>query len=680
MLTLSSPITTIPLIGPKYTKLLENLKIHTVENILHHYPTRYEDRRKAKEIVHLAMGERAVISGQVLEIAGTRTKGRKQLTKAVVADETGQIQVVWFGQTFLLNTFKKGSSITLFGNLSWFDRKPTLMNPKYFAGSDIATNPHMGRIVPIYPETRGVSSKWLRSRITAVLRTELELPDHLPEEIRLQQNLIKLDQAVRQIHFPETMEMQKAARNRLAFDEVFLLQLKSLLSKKNQLQGKRAICFSQAYLPARQASEAKLIQNLPFELTKAQQKCVEEILQDLEKDIPMNRLLEGDVGSGKTIVAVIVALRVLLHKSNVLYMAPTTVLAGQQYENIKRYLEPYNIKVRLLTGSTPKSGLGDMTPTNPVLTIGTHALLFNKEKHTNVGLVIVDEQHRFGVRQRQELIQLQENNQYPHTLTMTATPIPRSLALTIYSNLDLSTIDELPKGRQQIKTWVVPNQKREPAYKWISNQIVQHQTQAFIVCPFIEKSAHTDFAGVKAATEEFEHLQTVFPNLQLALLHGKTKPKQKEEILTKFRDKEFDILVATPVVEVGIDIPNATIMLVEGAERFGLASLHQLRGRVGRETKQSYCLLFTESKSAQALKRLKAMETHHNGLKLAEIDLEIRGPGELYGTSQHGYLALKLASLTDTELTSRTRKAAEKVAKEIEKYPELHRKIGTQQN
>jgi len=419
----------------------------------------------------------------------------------------------------------------------------------------------------------------------------------------------------------------------------------------------------------------ELIKTLPFELTNAQKRSVNEILNDLSSQKPMNRLLEGEVGSGKTVVGAIAMYVAFLNGFQSAFMAPTEILANQHYETIKKLLEPLGVKVSLQTGSIKNYELrikkkdhdsGFRIHDSSVI-VGTHALVYKKIKFAKLGLVIIDEQQRFGVEQRTTI---KEKGQNVHLLTMTATPIPRTVALTMYGDLDLSVLDEMPIGRKLVKTWLVPPEKRNGAYTWIEKQILKNKDQVFIVCPFIEESE--TMLTVKAATKEFERLQKeVFPNLKLGLLHGKIKSDEKNKILKDFRGQKIDILVSTPVVEVGIDIPNATIMLIEEADRFGLAQLHQLRGRVGRSDKQSYCLLFTSSKNETTIERLKALETIYSGAQLAELDLKLRGPGQIYGTSQHGRQVLKVASFSDFALIDKTKKEAEKIFPELEKYPQL---------
>ncbi|HEX8965392.1 MAG TPA: ATP-dependent DNA helicase RecG, partial [Patescibacteria group bacterium] len=451
------------------------------------------------------------------------------------------------------------------------------------------------------------------------------------------------------------------AKQRLAFDEVFLLQLAAEKKRQEWQKTRIATAFS---LEKFQKEIQDFWEKLPFSLTGAQQKAIHQIFEDMEKPTPMNRLLQGDVGSGKTVVAAAGIYLAFLNKFQSVLIAPTEILAGQHYTTIIRLLEPLGVKVALATGSKKEK-----TDNFDVL-VGTHAVLSEKIIFKKLGFVAIDEQQRFGVEQR-AILRGKGNN--PHVLTMTATPIPRTVALTLYGELDLSVLDEMPKGRKTIKTWLVPNVKREAGYKWIEEKI-QQGDQAFIICPFIEESEN--MTTVKAAKGEFERLQRfVFPNLKLAMLHGKMKPKEKDSVLEDFKNKKYDILVATPVVEVGIDIPNATIIVIEAAERFGLAQLHQLRGRVGRGDKQSFCLLYTESQSPQTRDRLASLEKIHNGAELAELDLKLRGPGEIYGTMQSGQRMLKIASFSDLSLIEKAKREASKIFPELTKYSELVKKV-----
>ncbi len=705
-------VTKIPFIGPEKAKRLAKLGIATVEDLLYHFPARYEDYSKTKPIAEIDSDseEKVTIQGKVWQIGTNRTKTGKLFTLAVINDETGSIQSLWWNQPWIANSLKPEKEVSISGKLGWWTNKLTFINPEWeivkfqapstkfqinsksqiLNSKQFNNSIHTGRLVPIYPETEGISSKWLRSRINSTINNfppkadqplaeTISTADFLPAETRRRENLVDLKSAINQIHFPQNWQEVKSARQRLGFDELFLLQLKAARRRANWEQ--RKACFSlemqnAKYLPVRQAGQiSNFIKSLPFELTNAQKKAVKDILDDLTKDNPMNRLLQGDVGSGKTVVAAIAMYAAHLAGFQSALMAPTDVLANQHFQTINAFLSAYNISVELHTSAHKvKSAIKNSKINNTKLDIavGTQALIFKGIQFDKLGLVIIDEQHRFGVRQRAKLVKKAKKGT-PHVLTMTATPIPRSVALTIYGDQDLSIIDEMPPGRVPVETWVVPPAKRLSAYNWIKQQ----GTQTFIIYPLIDPSESETMADVKAATAEFEKLkQYVFFDLNVGLLHGRMKSQDKAETLEKFRQGKLDILIATPVVEVGIDVASATIIVIEAAERFGLASLHQLRGRVGRGGQQAYCLLFTESKDTEVTKRLKYMEKEQDGMKLAEFDLERRGPGELFGVKQHGFADLKIAKLTDLELVEKTKKAAGEILPNLEKLPKLCGKIG----
>lgn len=666
-MTLSTPIEKLYMVGPIYARRLKRLEINTAEDLIHHYPFRYDDYSLISKISLVQPGEKVTIQGQVLSMKNEYTKKGKRLQKAHVNDETGQIEAVWFNQPFLVKNIKPGNKINLSGKVEWFGHKLMLVSPEY---EIIKLHPliHTGRLVPVYPETKGLSSKWLRSRIAPLLnQLKPEFKEFLPEEILKKYDLLPFSKACQEIHFPQDKPLAKRARERLAFDELFLIQLASF---KRKLEWKKEKVGNILGISNFKDRISKFFENLPFTLTKAQRRCVGEILTDLGTPQPMNRLLQGDVGSGKTVVATMAIYLAFLNKLQSLLMAPTEILAFQHYQTIKKMLEPFDVKIALRTGSKKTASL------EPDIIIGTHALLSEKLKLDRVALVIVDEQHRFGVEQRAILKNKGIN---PHLLTMTATPIPRTVALTLYGELDLSFIDEMPEGRKRVKTWLIPKEKRMAAYQWIKKKIKKGEERAFIICPLIEESKIETMQSVKAATAEFKHLKReIFFDLNVGLLHGKVKSKEKEKTLNDFRKGKIDILVATPVVEVGIDIPQATIMMIEGADRFGLAQLHQLRGRVGRSDLSSYCLLFTQSTSQKTLKRLKAMEKLDIGAKLAELDLKLRGPGEIFGTAQHGFINLKIASMTDFALIEKTRTAAHNLIKKgpsLKNYPLLQERL-----
>lgn len=656
-LTLDSPVRFIPRVGPSMGDKLEQLGIATVRDFLYHIPFRYDDFSLVSKIAHIQPGETVTIQAQVQTFSAFITKNGKRLQEAKVTDETGKLSVIWFNQPFLRSVILPGSTIRLSGPVSWFNHKLVLNAPQYEIVNDAGVDSlHTGRLVPIYPETAGLSSKWMRGRIHFLLETlKPILEDPLPEYIRIQYQLPTLYDALMHIHFPEKILEADAAKKRLAFDELLILQLLAYEQKRERLETSNAVSCT--------ISQKKLdtiIKSLPFTLTNDQISAIGEITQDMAKKTPMNRLLEGDVGSGKTIVAAIAMYTAFQNKQQSVLLAPTQILAEQHYKSLTTVLGTSGVDIRLMTGNTK-----DRTPAT--ITIGTHAVLSDDVHFKNLGLVIIDEQHRFGVKQRAKLTDIAEKSDtVPHLLTMTATPIPRTLAKTVFGTLDISRLKTMPSGRKRVKTWVVGSQKRAKAYEWIQKQITELRTQAFIVCPLIEDSEN--FSEVKAVKSEFEQLKNIFPTLSLGLIHGKLTPSEKTTILQQFRDHEFDILVATPVVEVGIDIPNATIIVIEGSERFGLGQLHQLRGRVGRSEKESYCLLFTTAIQSESISRLKAMETMYDGAELAEVDMNLRGPGDILGSRQHGTGSMKIASYMDVASVNTTYDAVQLITK---RDPEL---------
>lgn len=657
---LSTPLSALSGIGNSFAKKLERLGLFTVADLLHHYPFRYDDFSENRTIDQTKIGETVTFKGEIWSIKNTYTRSRRILTQAVLNDSTGTVEIVWFNQPWLTKNIHPGDKIQVSGKLNRKGSKINLVSPDWEKISEFTVNPlHTGRLVPVYPETYGVSSKWLRQKIAHIFPITMpHIDDPIPEEIRGQR--FTLREALEAIHLPKDFEQAKLARDRLAFDELFYIQL-ATLKQRAEWEKRKAVTPLNIDKDKLEAFTAQL----PFELTKAQKRVIGEIILDLQSITPMNRLVQGDVGSGKTIVAAAIAF--LVHDNNLrtIFMAPTEILAFQHFETLSKLLTPYGIEVGIYTGSR-KRAEGNII-------VGTHALLSTKLELENVGLIIVDEQQRFGVEQRSLL---RHRHNIPHFLTMTATPIPRTVALTLYGDLDLSIIDEQPKGRKIVRTHFVPKQKRGDAYKFIEGKVAEGQ-QVYIVTPLIEESE--TLASAKAAKVEFERLKKdVFPKLKLGLLHGKLSSKDKERVITDFKNHDIDILVSTSVVEVGVDVPNATIMVIEGAERFGLAGLHQLRGRVGRGMEQSFTFLFTEQEIPGIVSRLREFENIHDGLKLSELDLKIRGSGEIFGTKQSGRWEMKIASLSDLKLIEETRGAAQKLLvrdPDLDKYPQIRRKL-----
>jgi len=677
MLTLDTKIKEIKKVGPTYLKRLHQLKIKNIRDLLFHFPHRYDDFSQIVSISQLTEGRKATIKGEIVEIKNTRLFHKRMvLTEALVKDKSGTIKVVWFNQPYLIQTLKKGKMVSLSGKLSFVKKILCLSNPVHEIAQTKETT-HTGRLVPIYHETAGLSSRYLRYLIKPLLPLINQITDFLPESIKKQFKLVSLSQAIQQIHFPNNYQSAQAARQRLAFDELFLIQLTTLRQRQKLAQEKALT------IPFNQKLIKSFVKDFPFKLTNNQRVAAWQIFQDLSKKKPMNRLLNGDVGSGKTVVAIMAGLEIAKAGYQVALMAPTEILAKQHFQTFKDFLKKSNLRIALLTRTDNLVGQGKKI-TRPRLkkeimegkidiVIGTHALIQENLNFKNLALAIVDEQHRFGVAQRanlqRKIYQVEDGlPTIPHLLSMTATPIPRTLTLTIYGDLDISILKEMPKGRQKIITEIVVPADRQKTYNFIKKQ-VQQKKQVFVICPLIDESEKLSARGglasgekVKSVTQEYEKLsQKVFPQLKIALLHGKLKPKEKEEIMKKFKEGKTDILVSTSVVEVGIDVPKATVMMIEGADRFGLAQLHQFRGRIGRGTAQSYCFLFTDSTTKKTYQRLKAVLKAKDGFELAERDLKIRGPGDFSGTRQWGLPDLAMASLNDLELIQKTRLAAQQV-------------------
>jgi len=637
------------------------------------FPRRHDDYSKLKPIGNLWFGEDVTVIGTV-DSVNTRSvrSGKMKLVEAVVSDKSGALRVTWFNQPWLEGQLSKAKHVVLSGEIEQYLGRLTMNNPEWEPLSDKQL--HTNRIVPVYPLTKDITQKWLRGIVHDVVEqygTSVE--DPLPEKLRLDISLPELSTAIQEIHFPESEESLFEAKQRLAFDELFLLQM-GVLKQKKQWESRPGQVFDSQddWMNSR-------LEKIPFKLTKAQIKALTQIRKDLRSGHPMNRLLQGDVGSGKTVIAALAALIVNKQGGQAAFLAPTSILAEQHFQSLKGLLssDPDGLnenEISLLIGSTPedqkeiirqKLSLGEIK-----LIIGTHALLQEPVEFQNLQLAIVDEQHRFGVDQRGTLRQKGNN---PHLLVMTATPIPRSLALTMYGDLELSVIDELPPGRLPVETHVLFPREIERAYSLVRRQ-VDLGNQAFIIYPLVEESDKSD---EKAAVEEFSRLQKeVFPSYKLGLLHGQMRPDDKEAVMTSLRDKEIQILVSTSVVEVGLDIPGATVMLVEGAHRFGLAQLHQFRGRVGRSDQKSYCILIPGNAEEVENQRLQAMVETNDGFVLAEKDLAIRGPGQFLGTRQSGYTELKLASITDLDLVEQARKyASDLFRQDPELDQENHQKL-----
>ncbi|MDP3731366.1 MAG: ATP-dependent DNA helicase RecG [bacterium] len=721
MLPLDTPIEKLSGVGSKNLPRLKKLGIETVRGLLWHFPHRYEDYRRqvpAEEIRE--PGEIVSLQGEIIKIKTTSLWHRRSVTEAFVQDHSGVVRAIWFNQPYLENSLPLETRVSISGKTSLDKHGLYLSNPAY---EKLTSNfpTHTGRLVPVYPETEGVTSKYLRFLIKPLLSAVDISSDPLPKHVLEKYDFPSLNSAVKSIHFPDSPEEAKQSRQRMAFEELFLFQLKSIASRRQALQLKSVpIKFE----PQKVKS---FVDSLPFELTGDQKIATFEILKDLEKKYPMNRLLNGDVGSGKTVVALTAAYQTARQKKQAVFMAPTEILARQHFGTITSLLGKSAIPptldprlvarefssghtadlpglvIGLLTGSEARfsrNGLEKKVSKKIMqekiakgeigILIGTHAVIQKDVRFKELGLAILDEQHRFGVEQRAAL--LKNSAHVPHLLSMTATPIPRTLALTIYGDLDISLIKEKPKNRKKITTKVIAKNQEQKAYQFLEKEIKAGR-QIFVICPRIELANPQEtikakngkdkmnvlWSEVKAVTEEYEKLsKKIFPQFKIAMLHGKMKPKEKEKIMAGFKNGFYDILVSTSVVEVGVDIPNASVMLIENAERFGLAQLHQFRGRVGRAEHQSSCLLVNGGDNRFENKRLKCLENCEDGFQLAEEDLKLRGPGEFTGNKQSGMPDLAMASLTDLELIKKARLEAKLLLKEdpgLSSYPLLKNQL-----
>ncbi len=662
---LETPIKAIPGVGTRHAHTLGRLGLATLRDLLYYFPRRYDDYTQLKPINRLWYGEVVTVIGTVQSVATRQTRdGRMQVVEAVIHDGTGALRATWFNQPWIAKRLHSGAQISISGKVDQYLGRLVINNPEWepLEQNLLSTN----RIVPVYPLTAQITQRWMRRLMNEVVtQWAPRVLDPLPEAVRRSAGLVDLATALLQIHFPDSTERLRAARHRLAFDEIFLLQLGMLRQKrawKERLA--RAFSVSDEWLAAQ-------IERLPFPLTNAQLRAIQDVRNDLASGKPMNRLLQGDVGSGKTVIAAMAVAIVASQGAQAALMAPTSILAEQHEKNLRALLcreaddnAPLRSEqIRLMIGATPESVKREiragLASGEIKLVIGTHALIEEPVGFADLELTIVDEQHRFGVEQRAALRSKGTN---PHLLVMTATPIPRSLALTIYGDLDLTVMDEMPPGRQPVNTYVLTPLERERAYRLIRSQ-VEAGRQAFIIYPLVEESEKSDG---KSAVEEHARLQNeVFPNLKLGLLHGRMRPEEKDEVMAAFRAGSIHILVSTSVVEVGVDIPNATVMLIEGANRFGLAQLHQFRGRVGRGGERSYCLLIPDTSDAVENERLQVMAQTNDGFILAEKDLEQRGPGEFLGTRQSGYSSqIQFANLMDVRLIEKARRHAQSLFEE----------------
>ena len=664
-------------VGPKIGHLLNRLGIYTARDLLFYFPKRHIDYSSRTLIKDIKEGANVTVIGTIKSISAYNTRNNLGIITIAVNDETGTIKLNFFyakANKFLLERYKsqfiKGSNIIVSGKakIDKYSGTYTVDKPEYQVLSgefDSKSNLNIARIVPVYQLVEGLSIKTLRRAIyNALEQYEPVIENVIPQDIMQRNNLLKRSKALRQIHFPETEELLEHARYTIVFEEFFLMQLKLAMMRETNNKNIKALALK----VKKDGLVEKFRRSLPFELTNAQNKAIEEILKDISSQKPMQRLLQGDVGSGKTVVACMMLLSAIENGYQGALMAPTEILAQQHFNNFVQWLTPFGLSVGLFTGTNGtkvrKKLETDLKNGQINIAIGTHALIQDNVEFNKLGAIVIDEQHRFGVKQRSQLMVKGKN---PQVLTMTATPIPRTLALTTQGDLDFSVIDEMPKNRKPIKTYIIKPSQRNQAYKMMRGEI-NNGHQCYVVYPLIDES---ETLSAKAATIEAERLSTeVFPDLKIGLLHGKLSNAEKDDVMEKFKNKEYDILVSTTVVEVGVDVPNSTVMMIENAERFGLSQLHQLRGRVGRSELQSYCLLVPANSSQTTMDRLKIMEQTNNGFIISEKDLELRGPGEFLGTRQSGMLNFALADIIkDTKILELARKEAFEYVKNHEDTP-----------
>ena len=662
MIDLEKDVKYIKGVGPNRVKLLNKLGIFTLKDLITYYPRTYEDRSKPKNIAECIDGEEVLIeayaSGRVSDV---RLRG-KTMQKLVIRDETGVATAIWFNQSYLKNKFEQGKKYTFYGKVNNTFGRITINSPVF---DEEGKTSNTGKIIPIYPLTFSLSQNTIRRIMeNAIKEVEGNLEETLPEYILQEYKLEGINETTKNIHFPKEFKDFTIARNRFVFEELLTMQLALLELKNSYINEEKGIQFS------KDVHMSDIIQKLPFQLTNAQRRVLEEIDNNMESDKPMNRLLQGDVGSGKTVIAMCAGYKAVKCGYQVAIMAPTAILATQHLENFKKIFDELNIKCELLISAMTKkkkTELLERLKNGEIdILIGTHALLQENVEFKNLGLVVTDEQHRFGVKQRTTIV---EKGQNPDVLVMTATPIPRTLALILYGDLDISIIDELPPNRKKIDTFAVTKGMEDRINNFIKVQLKEGR-QAYIVCPLVEENEELDLKSVEKLYEKCK--TETFPEYRVEYIHGKMKAKDKDDIMMRFKNKEIDILISTTVIEVGVDVPNANIMVIEDAQRFGLAQLHQLRGRVGRGEYKSYCILKYEGKGETVRKRMKVMCDTNDGFIISEKDLELRGSGDFFGTMQHGLPEFKIANLFED---MNILKVAQEVAiKIIDKDPKLEKK------
>ena len=643
-------------VGPRKSECLAKIGLNTIEEMLYYLPKRYEDRSSPTAIKDLKAGESCMIKGEVLTSASRATKTGLPVFQISVTDSTGFIHAVWFNQPYLSGTFKKGDLVVLYGKVERYDRLQ-MVQPEYEIMKSGEADPiNIGRIVPVYSLTSQLTQRFLRSLLFKTVGEYVKFAvERLPTYVIARQRLVDIKFALHNIHFPTNFEMLEKAYRRIVFEEFFILQLALAIRKKGL--GSEEAAFGHNMTPGELSESLK--KALPFELTDGQKRAILDIERDMSAGRPMNRLLEGDVGSGKTAVAAHALTMAVQNGFQAVLMAPTEVLARQHFITLSELLMPLGINIVLLIGGmdtkTRDGVYSEIKNKKADIVVGTHAIIQEGVEFKNLGLVVIDEQHKFGVAQRAIL---REKGLNPHVLIMTATPIPRTLALTVYGDLDISTIKELPKGRKPISTYWVEENKRDEMYGFIKEEL-ENGRQAYVVCPLIAAGQGARGRG-QGAVGTFERLRDeVFTDYVVGLLHGKMSSKEKDKVMKEFKKGKINVLVSTVVIEVGIDIPNASVMLIENADRFGLSQLHQLRGRIGRGGYESYCILLADPKTDTAVERLKAIEGTLDGFEIAEVDMDLRGPGELFGTMQHGLPEIRFGNLAkDFDIMERARKEA----------------------
>lgn len=730
---LSDPLANYFRLTPRQTVTLVRLGIATVRDLLFYFPARYEEFVGEKTIAELKAGERATVECEVEEIGVQKTWKRKiSIAEAVVKDGSGFLRATWFNQPYIAKMLKQGDRVRLSGKVGNGKRGIYFANPAYELSiqkkSALPYQEESETLLPVYPESYGISSRWLRARIKKVFEVVSLVEESLPESILSRYHLPKIRQALRAVHFPKTKGEAEAARKRFAFEEIFIIQLARRRDRKAR---ETAPAFS--FKPGPELIN-EFAKSLPYELTGAQKRALNDILGDLEKLHPMTRLLQGDVGSGKTVVAAAAALAAVKAGLQVAFMAPTEILARQHFEELRRRFGSFRVPIGFLTSSGSEKFPSKINPQHSArisknqllrwvasgeikVLVGTHSLIEERVKFKKLGLAVVDEQHRFGTKQRHRALKKSLAGATPHYLSMSATPIPRTLALTLYGDLDVSVIDEMPPGRQPVQTKIVLPHGREGVYNFIRSEL-ENGSQAFVICPRIEErnaanyksrwqshrgssiksgppryqsearygaqqaasyQQRLDWSDVKSVKKEHKKLSgEIFPEFKIGMVHGRLTPKEKETMMREFRDGKLQMLVSTSVVEVGVDIPNASIMLIEGGERFGLATLHQFRGRVGRRGQKAFCFVFTTNGEAATLRRLKALESSKSGFELAEYDLQFRGPGELAGSKQWGVSDVGMEALKNMKMVEAARKEAEQIVAEdpdFKNHPSLKERV-----